>query len=306
MGGMMRLAAAAIVLSALALISPVGAAEKKESFDGPQIDPETWNLCQASPDLLSFGRDSDGKRSFLAIGIDGSRGDVDQCSSDTKERLGPSLIAPRRQLVTISDSNRCPQPEMQNGKALVQRNELRFTSNVLRHPSDRAHWYSLAFKMDGAGGDSIPDCGSVRWINAQWKLDKSSPGGSDSPFLAQRFDNGVLHITVQDGFCRCVIAKAEGDPDRTTYSAAQMFVEPGVLHAVPPLSCKVTREGPDEGRPCAPEHLRLQSPIPSAVPLLPDPKSDWVRLTYRLAVQGAGGARIDVFANGKLIVRASA
>ncbi|MGO7301387.1 hypothetical protein ACC718_32795 [Rhizobium ruizarguesonis] len=31
--------------------------------------------------------------------------------------------------------------------------------------------------------------------------------------IAQRFDNGVFHITVQDNDVRRVIAKAEGDPD---------------------------------------------------------------------------------------------
>src|SRR5262249_35210658 len=63
--------------------------------------------------------------------------------------------------------------------------------------------------------------------------------------------------------------------------------------------------GPDEGRSCSPEHLSLQSPAPGAIPPLPDPKADWVRMTYHIAAQGAAGARIDLYANGKFIVRAS-
>ena len=45
---------------------------------------------------------------------------------------------------------------------------------------------------------------SVRWVIAQWKQEPVSPAYKDpSPVLAQRFDDGVLHVTVQDEDCRC-------------------------------------------------------------------------------------------------------
>ena len=65
-------------------------------------------------------------------------------------------------------------------------------------------WYSFSFRING----DVPSGGSARSVIGQWK----GPG-DHSPMLAQRFDNGVFHITVQDNEIRRVVAKAEGDPD---------------------------------------------------------------------------------------------
>jgi Polysaccharide lyase len=66
-------------------------------------------------------------------------------------------------------------------------------------------WHAFTFRMSG----DIADEGSLRTVIGQWKAP-----GDDSPILAQRFDNGVFHITTQDGPTRKVIASAEGDFDR--------------------------------------------------------------------------------------------
>ena len=90
--------------------------------------------------------------------------------------------------------------------ATYQRNEIRFQPRKdLLHDLRDPHYYSITFRTEG----DIPSCGSARWVIAQWK----EPDG-ESPFLAQRYDNGVLHVTVQNDDCRCVVAKAGGDPDR--------------------------------------------------------------------------------------------
>lgn len=87
-----------------------------------------------------------------------------------------------------------------------QRAELR-TNNDAWPPYDgRDVWYSFSFRVNG----SVPATGSARTVVGQWKAP-----GDDSPFVAQRFDNGVFHITVQDKDRRRVIAQAEGDPDKT-------------------------------------------------------------------------------------------
>ncbi|MGO7653651.1 hypothetical protein ACC679_01630 [Rhizobium ruizarguesonis] len=65
-------------------------------------------------------------------------------------------------------------------------------------------WYSISFKITG----DVPSVGSARSVIGQWR----GPGDS-SPMIAQRFDNGVFHIAVQDNDGRRVIAKAEGAPD---------------------------------------------------------------------------------------------
>lgn len=85
-----------------------------------------------------------------------------------------------------------------------QRAELRLHGN-LRPEYGEEVWYSFAFKVTG----DIRPIGSNRTVIGQWKAP-----GDDSPFLAQRFDNGVFHVTIQDGPKRITVASAEGDPDR--------------------------------------------------------------------------------------------
>lgn len=65
-------------------------------------------------------------------------------------------------------------------------------------------WYRFSFKIAG----DVPALGSARSVIGQWK----GPGDG-SPMLAQRFDNGVFHITVQDNDVRGVVASADGNPD---------------------------------------------------------------------------------------------
>jgi hypothetical protein len=98
----------------------------------------------------------------------------------------------------------------------IQRQELRFQSQYT-HAADEPFTYKLRFRMPAVIQDTR---NSVRWVTAQWKQEPISPAYSDpSPVLAQRFDDGVLHVTVQDGDCRCRVASApmltaqSGPPD---------------------------------------------------------------------------------------------
>ncbi len=74
-------------------------------------------------------------------------------------------------------------------------------------------WYAFSFRISG----DVPSMGSGRAVIGQWK----GPGDR-SPMVAQRFDNGVFHITVQDNDVRRVVATADGDPDRVV-SAQDML-----------------------------------------------------------------------------------
>ena len=85
-----------------------------------------------------------------------------------------------------------------------QRAEVR-THGSLRPLHDDEFWHAFSFKASG----DIPSTGSIRTVLGQWKAP-----GDGSPFLAQRFDNGVFHITIQDGPNRRTVASAIGDPDR--------------------------------------------------------------------------------------------
>ena len=150
---------------------------------------------------------------------------------------------------------------------------MRFRRRDNFHPVDAGHWYAITFRLAGAGGDVIPDCGSARWINAQWKYDTSKAASAaredeflnGSPFLAQRFDNGVLHVTVEDGFCRCLIAKGPGDPDQVAARMSQLTA-PVRMTEVAPLRC-----ADDKGL-CRPPHLKLLAAEPDALESLPNPR----------------------------------
>lgn len=85
-----------------------------------------------------------------------------------------------------------------------QRAELRTSVTYRSNYGDEA-WYAFSFKVDA----NVPKTGSLRTVISQWKAPND-----ESPFLAQRFDNGVFHITVQDGEkSRRTVASAEGDPE---------------------------------------------------------------------------------------------
>ncbi|MBG6173073.1 hypothetical protein IWQ55_001355 [Labrenzia sp. EL_208] len=96
----------------------------------------------------------------------------------------------------------------------IQRQELRLNGKKRRpHATKEPLWYSMRFRMPTSVEDR---CNSVRWVTAQWKHNSSALAGgynAQNPFLAQRFDDGVLHVTVQDEGCRCLVASAH-DPLR--------------------------------------------------------------------------------------------
>lgn len=154
----------------------------------------------------------------------------------------------------------------------------------------------------------IVRCGSARQIIGQWKYDdpqwETDLGRiHQSPYLAQRFDNGVFHLTVQSHTCRCMIAKASGDPDART-ALALRAPEERKLHPVEPLQCKLAdNTSPNEGQQCRPDNFQLFSLDPDGPAELPSAE-EWLRMTYYNKADGAGGGVIDVYANNQFIVRA--
>jgi hypothetical protein len=172
-------------------------------------------------------------------------------------------------------------------------------------------WYRFSFKVSG----DIAAIGSSRFVIGQWK----GPGDG-SPMLAQRFDNGVFHITVQDNDVRYVIASAEGDPDAVGPApqelAGRESADPKAINAIRALR---SRDALGKARPSPvqplflkehslksslrseeersmqdfPDFARLTSrdkhpggadievtPEPNA--MLPDPRKAWVDMVYRI------------------------
>jgi len=171
-----------------------------------------------------------------------------------------------------------------------QRQELRIQRS-LRHRVEEAHLYSFRFRLPKDIEDRTH---SLRWVTAQWKQDSVDeayrvtlgPDWGPSPFLAQRFDDGVLHVTVQDEHCRCLVAAAPSKGNPAWEDGA-------------PARCASTEPGPNDGKVCTPS-LRVEyGPRPD----LPTVRGMWVEMTYHVQAGRSGDARIEVFADGQFIVR---
>ncbi len=299
------------LLAAWLVVGPLVAAELADPFDGPPLDLDVWNPCSADVDrLIGFGSSyfgRSGPREFLINKIDEEREDAEcyplEDDADTKE-LGPSLVDPLPRSVP---EERCAVAQRgSDGKKIKQRNELRFQESSLGygHLLGDPHWYALTFKLRG----EIPTCGSVRWVTASWKYeDPDRPEGFvERPFLAQRFDNGVLHVTIQNGDCRCRVAKAAGDPGRRiprkTLSGRAPKVED--LEEIDPLTlrCVITKKGSMSGEAC-PKNLHVYVPPGAGLSTLPDPQRDWVKMVYHVKGGGDGDGRVDIYANGTFVAR---
>lgn len=158
------------------------------------------------------------------------------------------------------------------GSNPCQRNEIRVRADrQIRF--GREAWYGFSFRVDGY----IDPNDSNRLVIGQWK--EQSDG---SPFVAQRFDNRIFRITVQDSECRAVIAEMPSD---LGLSHGLLFLDSRRM--------KCTR---------APE-IRLTPPT-SALHILPDPYGAWVDMVYRIRGGRDGNGLVEVWANGVCVVRA--
>lgn len=264
-----------------------------DDFNTGSFDNGIWELCQADARLLRFERTAPAEGEYsLAIGVDAARRGEVPCreplvadnagddDGDDTERLGPSLVASARTRMAGMGAFR-------GGAAgIIQRNELRLHREY-RHPVDEEYWYGLSFRVDG----DIPATGSTRWVIGQWKQTRGS-----SPIVAQRFDNGVFHVTVQDGPCRCRVAAADGDPD----------LKVAALGAGPPHCVWTADGGPGdrggglrEGEACDSE-LTVSRGEES---VLPDPKAGWVDMIYAIRGGRDGHGKVDIYANGRFVAR---
>lgn len=181
-------------------------------------------------------------------------------------------------------------------------------------------WYSFSFRIDG----TVWPAGSTRWVIGQWKEES---GGS--PFLAQRFDNGVFHITVQHNDSRKIVAQSEGSfsqnfsmfkgelkqmlrLDRKVFRSrddatltSEEFLGKGLSLAE--LKDAIAKQDtskfpfltdPQDYRDDPNIHIEL-----SADPILPDPSKGWVDMRYRVKGSREGHGIIEIWANNKFIAR---
>ena len=198
------------------------------------------------------------------------------------------------------------------------KHEIRI-ANHMRCRFGREVWYSFSFRVEG----EYPRSGSTRWVIGQWKEENRA-----SPFLAQRFDNGVFHITVQTNDQREVIAAAPGDYDAKFPFFSADFRESLRTGPFPQTrddyAARVREFGPDAvDRPAVRRAIEQQDldkfpfiadrqdyrridgirATPSDDPLLPDPAAGWVHMRYRVKGGRDGNGLIEVWANDRFIVR---
>jgi Polysaccharide lyase len=282
------------------------AADLDEEFK-EGLDQTRWCACQLDPAQLPHITRADPNEHqdmIAAVSVDklsmGDRGCDKACFGPaiasfapemTESLLGPSLVMSDE--VDWKVEEKAPNPYCtpealkkagKTAKECIQREELRL-SNAFTGDPRKARQYALRFRMPDA---VLNQTHSIRWIMAQWKMEpvKMNPGDEDpSPFLAQRYDNGVFHITVQNAGCRCLVASAPL-PNGKNYSWKDEEAR----------YCVWTDGGAHDGQTC-PSGLTLKY---GDQPRLDSPSGQWVEMEYR--VQTGDDATIEVHQNGRFIV----
>ncbi|MDK1374184.1 MULTISPECIES: heparin lyase I family protein [unclassified Sinorhizobium] len=277
-------------------ISASYATDFSEDFSAGKLDSK-WCSCQIAEDRpVTFDSDpQEAGDKHAQITVDPSIGDntceENECEpaesaksavattvksdDDFPEDLGPSFIE------GLSDHT-----VLKLGTPVIQRQEVRIAED-LQHDSAATHEYAITFRI------SKPNTSTrTRWITAQWKqepLPSYGKGWSPSPFLAQRYDGGVLYLTVQDENCRCLIASAEA-PNQT------FKWEEGALS-----KCKLTYPKKDEDQACTSTLVAHYG----ADPWLKSPSPGWTEIRYLIKAGREKGDFIEVHQDGRFIVRIS-
>ena len=148
-----------------------------------------------------------------------------------------------------------------------------------RLPFGSDSWYAFSFRVEGQPSLA----GSQRWVIVAWK--QEAEGG---PFLAQRFDEGVFHITLESGSHRVLLATSKGEVRSFAERLQSGLMAPFSFVSDPELysgATDLTIEYGDN-------------------PVLPDPRKEWVDMLYHVKGGLDGNGLVEVYANGKFIVRA--
>ena len=166
-----------------------------------------------------------------------------------------------------------------DGDCKCQISEIR-EAPAVRLPFGTDVWYGFSFRIEGFGGLT----GSTRWQIGGWKQDADG-----SPFVAQRFDEGIFHITVESGTSRVLVATAMGDSE-SFFEA----VKAGLVKSMGFVSEPEKYDGKDD--------VKL---VYGDNPVLPDPRKHWVDMVYHIKGGLNGDGLLEVYADGRFIARAT-
>ena len=252
------------VLLTLAVLGPA-AAEECPIFD----PPDTWEPKTFAKQTSFFSLDPSKKQTPL-------RDDFETDALDTVVWTDFNLRTWTEDRDIVRDGHASIRLLVDESDVVVcgvdepcQRNELR-VANEQRLPFGADSWYAFSFRVTGDFPRLDMPGKTARMVLGQWKQTNG-----ESPYLAQRFDNGIFHITVQDGACRKVIAKAPGN----------------------------TGEMPEALLTDCQAEVRVEPPVGTNP--LPDPYDSWVDMIYHVRGGLDGSGIVEVWANGKFIARAT-
>lgn len=268
------------ILASIAFPSQSWATDVVDEFKNG-LKASIWDTCQIDMKRLpvTFDPDpADPNDKIAHITVDeGSLGGLNCHAilpSEAKtglpeERLGPSLLsfAGRKWMPGVdkpdpycTDAIRKQAKKMGEGKC-IQRQEIRLQEALQQRAKDPTN-YAFRFRMPAK---LLNTTDSIRWVVGQWKSEPVS-NADPSPFLAQRYDDGILNITMQDGSCRCLVASA---PllDGTTYAWNDGQAK----------YCQSTADA-DESKLCD-AHIDITY---GKNPTLTSPAGQWVEMGYRV------------------------
>lgn len=160
-----------------------------------------------------------------------------------------------------------------------QQTEVREANTRRLNFGDEA-WYAFTMRIRG----NWPKTGGQRWVIGGWKQESNG-----SAFVAQRFDRGVFHITIESGNTRVLLATAARETGGFLDALAK-----GIGGGFEFVGERKTYEGSSD----------LQIEYGDAQ-VLPDPAADWVSMLYRIRGGLNGDGIVEVYANGKFVARAT-
>jgi hypothetical protein len=306
-------APALILFAVLLSATPVlGDSALSDEFNSGTLDYTTWCPCQINLDKSPYRFEpdpGDAGDGLLSIPVDRHSLGGNHCHAAVEcmppvvgASLGPTFFGGEvpeslslhptrrnpycndevmRQALAANEENEC-----------YQRQEIRVQRNKA-HPATERYIYEIRFRMPASVVDQT---NSIRWVIGQWKQDRESAKyaaaikswGGASPFLAQRYDDGVLHVTVQDEHCRCMVASAPHPIMTFDFTDGS------------PKQCISTHPA-NEGAACA-SGLSLKF---GPNPMLESPAGRFVDMKYVVQAGRHSPARIDIFQNGRPIVTVS-
>lgn len=299
-----------------------------EAFNPPLLDETVWCQCQITPSKtpVNLWQDLHDNVTGLTITVNESSLGGKACQPKCKappptttasaalptdlagqielpESLGPPLKtrAAALSLDAVGGDPYCDEAARRRGKQAgqegedpcSQRQELRLHDH-LRFPSADVQTYSFRFRMPK---DVLDKENSIRWITAQWKQQpydeenyKESLPDGPSPVVAQRYDDGILWITVQSDLCRCVVAGASPTNTRGKQWANGT-----------PTDCVTIDARKPEGSECEVPPNLVATYENGGV--LASPFQTWVEMKYVMKFAAESGDFLDVYQGDKRILR---